>query len=537
MYKDLQTTIWDYIIIGTGIGGSTVGYSLASSGKKILYIEKGYSDISIKGKFPEPYLSSFNRLNAKDKELLKRAGRYTDELQDISITNYKQSFIPLLGQGVGGSSLLYGAALERFYPEDFQATTYFSNLKDSSTVDWPISYRDLEPYYKKAEKIFQVYGGCDPLRKESQNHDLQTPHYTPSGQRLAELWNSKNFHPYRLPVGHLPHAFSECPGCQAIVCSSNEKSDAASCCLRPSLAKENVHLIDDCEVLKLVADKLRVNEVIAKKKGELLNFKAKIVVLAAGALNTPALLFKSKSTNHTEGLGNSSGLVGKNLSRHFMDLYMIRMNPLEGVNYYEKELALNDFYFHRGEKYGTLQSLGNPPSVETALYEMYFEYYKSSSFLKKTYYQFVSLFGRPIIKNLFKNNLCLASIMDDVSYYDNCVSLASDEATIQIHYKIRNEGVRRLSEFRKLILNSLTPMSVQLHKQGENNQRLAHASGTCRMGTDSNKSVVDDKNRVHDLENLFIVDSSFFPSGSGINPALTIAANALRVGDFLLKYN
>jgi len=537
MHIDLQSTIWDYIIIGTGIGGSTIGYSLAQAGKKILYIEKGYSELSLKGKFPEPYLSSFDRLSSKDKELLKRAGRYTEELQDISIANHKHSFIPLLGQGAGGSSLLYGAALERFFPQDFQATTFFANMKDSSTVDWPISYQDLETYYKKAEKIFRVYGGVDPLRSESQNQELQTVEYTPSGQRLAELWASKNFHPYRLPVGHLPHSTSECPGCQAIVCLCNEKSDAAHCCLQPSLKMENVHLIDNCEVLKLNSDKTLVNEVLAKKNGELLKFKARIIILAAGALNTPALLFKSRSRNHPEGLGNSSGLVGKNLSRHFMDLYMIRMDPLEGVNYYEKELALNDFYFYRGEKYGTLQSLGNPPSIETALYEMYFEFYKSSSFYKKAYYNLVSNFGRTIIKNLFKNNLCLASIMDDVSYHDNCVTLSSDESTIQINYKIRSEGNRRLNEFRKLILKSLTPMSVQLHKQGENNQRLAHASGTCRMGINRNKSVVDKNNRVHDLENLFILDSSFFPSGAGINPALTIAANALSVGDFLLKYS
>lgn len=461
MHKDLQSTIWDYIIIGTGIGGSTIGYSLAQAGKKILYIEKGYSVLSLKGKFPEPYLSSFDRLSSKDKELLKRAGRYTEELHDISIANHKHSFIPLLGQGAGGSSLLYGAALERFFPQDFQATTFFANMKDSSTVDWPISYQDLETYYKKAEKIFRVYGGVDPLRSESQNQELQTVEYTPSGQRLAELWASKNFHPYRLPVGHLPHSTSECPGCQAIVCLCNEKSDAAHCCLQPSLKMENVHLIDNCEVLKLNSDKTLVNEVLAKKNGELLKFKARIIILAAGALNTP----------------------------------------------------------------------------ETALYEMYFEFYKSSSFYKKAYYNLVSNFGRTIIKNLFKNNLCLASIMDDVTYHDNCVTLSSDESTIQINYKIRSEGNRRLNEFRKLILKSLTPMSVQLHKQGENNQRLAHASGTCRMGINRNKSVVDKNNRVHDLENLFILDSSFFPSGAGINPALTIAANALRVGDFLLKYS
>lgn len=538
---DLQETYWDYIIVGTGIGGATLGYGLAGLNKKILYLEKGLSESNqnlplIKGQFPEDQLSSFEKLTTQDLEILKRAGRFTQTVTDTSHSHNPQTFVPLLGEGAGGSSQLYGAAMERFFPEDFQATKFFGNLKDSSTVDWPLGYSDYTKYYEKAELIYQVMGSTDPLRKAFQNSQFNHTKLTVSGQKVFDIWSKNGLHPYRLPVGHVPHDSSTCKGCQAFICAAAEKSDAAQMCLYPSLKYENVHLLDNCEVQFLKASATKVTEVIAKRQNQTLSFKGDKIILAAGALNTPKLLLQSKSDLWPNGLANHSKQVGKNLSRHFMDLYMLKIHPKDGgIDYHEKELALNDFYIVNGEKYGTVQSLGNPPAVSTALFEMHSEYATSSKLWKKMYYQMVSRFAKPVMRHLFQNSLCIAAIMDDVSYEDNHVYLSSDAKSLQFQYKIRPEGHKRLSEFRKLISQSFNPHKPDLHKQGENNQRLAHASGTCRMGNRRESSVVDQFNRAHDIENLYIVDSSFFPSGSGTNPALTIAANALRVAEHLSK--
>lgn len=530
MDKELQNTLWDYIIIGTGVGGSTLGYALAKKGKKILFIEKGASEDFIKGRFPESQLSSFDHFSESDLELLKKFGRYSDFVNEVSDKSIKR-FVPLLGQGLGGSSLIYGAALERFFPEDFKPTQFFSQYPNTSVVDWPISYPDMDSYYAQAEQLYNVIGSVDPLRKDYQNKNLVYTTLSKPGASLYEYCTKNGLHPYRLPVGHSAHHGSNCKGCQAFICETGEKSDAGKVCVLSAIDNENVFLIDCCEVKEINAVKDKIVSLKAFKNNKEYIFKAKNYVLAAGTLNTTKLLLSSKSEYWPTGLANRSGQVGRNLSRHFLDLYMIDINPLDDCDYFEKEIGLNDFYIYQGRKYGTIQSLGNPPGYKTALFEMHSELAMSHRAIDRWYLQLVKWIGRPIMESLFRNKLCIATIMDDVSYPENRLYLSESGGELMLTYQMHEEAKQRLAEFRKLILKNFRGLSPQLHKQGENNQRLGHATGTCRMGNDPKTSVLNKFNRAHDVENLFIVDASFFPSGSGINPALTIAANALRVAE------
>ena len=279
-----------------------------------------------------------------------------------------------------------------------------------------------------------------------------------------------------------------------------------------------------------------IEAVHCRKDGVEFTLSAPTVILAAGALHSPLLLMKSNDEQWPNGLGNNHDLVGRFLCRHYMDMFTVKKGPVEIAreDFNEKELAMNDFYFCGDEKLGTLQSLGNPPSGPTILSELLAELRALP--LPFAYWGLKLACMLPFTTRIVSqvvSGLNLAAVMEDLPYHDNRVMLAADGKTPAIRYTMREEGKARLKLFREKILEAFSEYKITLHAQGENNQRLAHATGTCRMGTDPQKSVVNEKNRVHGLANLYIVDASFFPSSSGINPSLTLAANALRVADHL----
>lgn len=528
-------THWDYIIVGTGIGGSTLGWQLARNGKKVLFLEKGRHSGLIRGRFPESEMQSFEQPTASDRERLVQFGRYSEDVVDET-TLTQRRFIPLLGQGAGGSTLLYGAALERFFPEDFEPERYFHSAAGASVQNWPISYNDLAPYYEMAESLYQVHGGADPLRSSYQSTKLLSADFTRDGLALAEKFRTYGLHPYRLPVGHKPDSLTTCLGCQALICSCDDKSDAGKIALTPAVLTPNGSLLSDCEVLRFDWKADQVTSVTVQYQSRIEKLKATTFILCAGVLNTTRILLRSTEQSRSRSLGNSSGLIGKNLCRHYMDLVMLHHPPRSASGRYEKEIGLNDFYFHGDMKLGTVQSLGNPPGFETMLHEMHSEFGHSHRLKDRVYYSIVKRLGRWPVEWLFKKRICLAMIMEDVSYEDNRLYLnAAGELALQ--YQIRESEQKRLTLFRRLVLSQFRALRPTLHKQGENNQRLAHASGTCRMGNDPRRSVVDRFNRLHDVANLYVIDASFFPSSAGINPALTIAANALRVADHLVHSN
>ncbi|MBX7230628.1 MAG: GMC family oxidoreductase [Bdellovibrionales bacterium] len=533
--NDLSKIFWDVIVIGTGISGGTIGYSLAKSGKLVLFLEKGLADLTpqpdlIRGSFPESHFKNNLVVGSEEKEILTKSLRCTEVISDLSL-NKNIDFIPFLGQGAGGSSSIYGAAMERFFPADFEVLNHISDVPNSTVVNWPINYFDLEPYYTQAEALYNVFGSPDPLRLPFQSASLAKAPLSPAGNVLFNHWTQKGYHPYRLPVAHKPHHISQCAGCQGTLCKTMEKIGSYEACVQPALKLFNAKIIDQCEVLGFIANSHHIDEVLCLKNKEQLKFKGKKIILAAGAIFTPALLLKSKSSIWPQGLANRSGLVGKNLCRHFLDLFIINLNPLKNKGYFEKELAINDFYFSNGTKLGTIQSLGNPPEFKPVIHEMHYEI-PYHNYMHRLQFNFIRFFGKRIYENIMKTSLCLAGIMEDFSYAENQVGLTSSEK-IFIKYQLTNEARNRLKLFRALAKKSLKPYKVKIHPQGENNQRLAHASGTCRMGINPEKSVVDSTNRAHDLDNLYIVDASFFPSSSGINPSLTLAANALRVAKYI----
>jgi len=253
--------------------------------------------------------------------------------------------------------------------------------------------------------------------------------------------------------------------------------------------------------------------------------KAKVVVLAAGGLATPVLLLNSRSGDWPRGVANSSDMVGRNLMRHLLDPIMIWPQPDSTITAANKEIGLNDFYFHQGQKYGTVQSFGAIPPME---------WLTNRPGPQAKALRLMSPAVRRIYERFFTGGLILAAMMEDLPYLDNRVMLsdrpsADGRQRMRIQYRLHANEIERHAAFLRLFKQILEPFRTRALGSGKDNSNVGHVCGTCRFGTDPKTSVLDPQNRAHDVENLYVVDTSFFPSSAGLNPSLTVAANALRV--------
>lgn len=523
-----EETLWDVIVVGTGIGGSTLGHALAAAGQRVLFVEKG----------PMMHGPSAPRRTA--------GGTGWWPHQVVAETGLgKLSFRLPIGCISGGSSAFFAAALERFAPADFTPRANFPHEHDSSLPErWPISYSELEPYYKRAEKLYRVRGTQDPLHGGAPSSLLAPPDPSARDSHLHESFTSLGLHPYRVHVGceFLPG----CDGCPAAPCRRSCRRDAASTCLVPAIEDFGAKLLPECEATRIVADSDTVHEIECRTASGMLRLRARHFVLAAGAFMTPALLVRSRNEYWPRGLANHSDLVGRNLMFHAGDFFAVRpLRNLSGTGP-QKSMALNDFYHAGDAKLGTFQSLGVRMEVGQIM-----QYLRTTADYNPAWWSklFAShpawwrKISSPVVRMVallafhllrFRHAAIWVSIIEDLPYTENRVMPdPADPSSIRIHYKYSLELKGRVMQFRRRLRQALGRHRVITLTRGHE-INYPHASGTCRFGDDPASSVLDRNNRVHGLNNLFVVDASFFPSSAGTNPSLTIAANALRVSDIML---
>lgn len=524
---------WDDIIVGTGMGGATIGHALAKAGRRVLFLEKGEDYItnpqSLKGDFLEALAGS-----SRSDQAYQNAGRAHLEIWD---TLKQRALRPLLGSGTGGSTALYGMVMERFWPHDFEPKRYHPNAEaDCSLPDrWPVSFTEMEPYYEQAEGLYGVTSSWpDPLRPEQKFNYRPSPPLGEKPLRLYKFLQRRGNHPYLSPLAL--DFVSGCQFCQSFLCDKNCKNDAVKVCLQPAIKNHGAALVARCEVFRLEADERRVNKVVVRDDGRTFTLSGKNVILAAGALMTPLLLLRSSSNCWPQGLANRSGLVGRNLMRHYIDLLAVFSRSAFSKNYNLKELALNDFYVVKGEKFGSIGSFGHMPPAFMAVDDIQSDLeYKHSPFL--SVFKTLRPLTQALLSRLFAQAGFAALILEDLPYPDNRVAWGGggEAEKISVEYRVRPSERERIRRFRSMAQRAYSPNPTMLLAQADNLKFLAHACGTCRFGEDPRQSVLNKFNCSHDLENLYIVDSSFFPSSGGTNPALTIAANALRVADHLIS--
>ena len=531
--REAEHIVWDVIVVGTGMGGGMLGYSLARSGRKVLFVEKGRSTLpgapgTIRSAMPEAAEPRAGRSAQTYYDALARGGRSTDEIEDIS-GRFSRRSVPFLGSGTGGSSALYGMVCERFFVRDFTPRQNFRDPGDSTVPEaWPLTYDQMRPWYAAAEKLLGVRGQPDPLRPEAAEVGLPAaPPFSAANQPLVDYLAGRGLHPYHLPMAC--DYTDGCTTCESYLCSQSCKNDSARNCVLPAVAEHGAQLLPECRAVRLDADRTQVRQVICEHRGGTLALKAKVVVLAAGALATPMLLLNSRSGDWPRGLANGSDWVGRNLMRHLLDLIEIWQPDRKITTPNVKEIGLNDFYFWEGQKCGTVQSNSAIPPLELLT---------NNPGWPARALRLMSPVVRPVYERFFNGGLVLTLIMEDLPYLDNRV-LPSDRPSadgrqrLQIQYRLHPSEIERRAVFLRQVKEVLKPFRKITLRGAENNVALAHVCGTCRFGTDPKTSVLDPQNRAHQVDNLYVVDGSFFPSSAGLNPSLTIAANALRVAAHL----
>jgi choline dehydrogenase-like flavoprotein len=514
-----MTERYDVIIIGTGAGGGTLAHTLAPSGKKILLLERG------------DFLPREPQNWDPDPVFIK--GRYISE--DTWYDADDKPFQPQVHYFVGGATKLYGAALYRLRPQDFGELKHIDGVSPA----WPLSYDDFEPWYSKAEGLYQVHGrhGDDPTEGAwSAQYPSPPVSHEPRIQQLSDELTAAGYHPYHAPCGIMldesHRAMStciRCTWCDGYPCLVHAKSDAESIAVRPILKQPNVTLLVNADVQKLETDATgrTVTGVVVSREGTQERYEADIVALSAGAANSAKILLASANEQHPNGLANGSDQVGRNYMFHNCKAVVaLAKEPNDTV--FQKTLAINDFYFGTEDDdwpAGQIQMIGK----------------SNAEAMKGEEPMLTKLAPHWSLEETARHAVDLWLTTEDVPDPDNRVTLDGDD-NVHLAYRSNNdeESDRLYHEMKRMLnhvgiadhhvlsKNFYMHMSVPI-------AGVAHQAGTARFGHDPATSVLDEQCKAHELDNLYVIDTSFFPSIGAVNPALTAIANAMRVGEHLAE--
>jgi choline dehydrogenase-like flavoprotein len=485
----------DVLIIGSGMGGATLAAGLAPSGAEILILERG-------GPVPGGPAT-------RDARAVYQEGRFRppESWRDAD----GRSFNPGNFYYVGGNSKFYGAVLIRLRREDFAAMEHSGGV----SPPWPFAYEELEPWYTAAERLYRVRGttGEDPTEPP---RSAPYPHPPvpdePAIAAVRERLRGVGLHPFSLPLGididtWLAHGRT---GWDGFPDTRSGKMDAETCALAVALEHPNVRLETGTRATRLRAGpRGRIAGVEVERAGRRETVTAGLVVLAAGAVNSAALLLRSADAAYPAGIANRSDMVG----RHFMNhncTALLAIDPrFTNDSIYQKTLGLNDFYLGDGKGGGPLGNVQLLGRVTGAILK---------SQLRRVPEALLQLLSRHAVDWYLMS--------EDLPDPQSRVRV--DGATIVLDWRRSNMAAhaRLVATVKERMRAAGFPL---LLTRAFDRRTPSHQCGTVRMGTDPSSSALDPFCRAHDHPNLFVVDAGFMPSSAAVNPALTIAAQALRV--------
>jgi choline dehydrogenase-like flavoprotein len=510
---------FDVIIVGSGAGGGTLARQLAPSGKSILILERG--------------------------DWLKREAENWDATAVFVQNRYispetwydrdGRPFQPQVHYFVGGATKMFGAALYRLRKEDFGELRHHDGLSPA----WPISYDELEPYYARAERMYHVHGlrGRDPTEPPASGpYPCPPVSNEPRIQQLSDNLTAAGYHPFPAPCAVMLDeqnmAYSTCIRCQTcdgFPCLVHAKSDAETVAVRPALEFPNVTLLRNAKALKLEtnASGTTVTEVVADVAGQREVFRGDIVVVSCGAANSAKLLLMSANDKHPRGLANGSDQVGRNYMFHNSQAVLaVSLEPNPTI--FQKTIALNDFYFGMD---GFEYPMGNIQMIGKSLGPMY----RGEKPIE------TALLPMGLLDNLARHAVDFWLTTEDLPDPENRVTV-NQAGDLTLSYTPNNQVARqKLYDKLKSMLGQLGMhphhliprdiyMKTEIPLAG-----CAHQVGTCRFGADPKTSVLDVNCKAHQLDNLYVVDTSFFVSIGAVNPSLTAIANSIRVSEHLLQ--
>ena len=436
---------------------------------------------------------------------------------------------------VGGATKLYGAALYRLRPGDFGELQHVDGVSPA----WPLDYDDFEPWYTKAEQLYQVHGnsGEDPTEgHRSAPYPWPAVSHEPRIAEISEGLEKGGYHPFHAPCGILLDEADRprsncirCTWCDGYPCLVHAKSDAEVIAVRPVLDQDNITLVTGAEVMRLETDPTgrTVTGVVVSRNGNPEVYRGDIVALCAGAANSAKVLLNSATDAHPGGLANGSDQVGRNYMFHNC-LAVVALSKERNDTVFQKTLGINDFYFATKDydyPAGNIQMIGK----------------SNAEAMRGEKPKLTKLFPEWTLTDVARHAVDFWLTTEDLPLADNRVTVDGD-GNIRLFYQPTNnaEADQLYGELKKIMNH--TGMAEH-HVLGKNFYMdmsipvagCAHQAGTCRFGTDPATSVLDTNCKAHELDNLYVVDTSFFPSIGAVNPALTAIANALRVGDHLTQ--
>jgi len=494
---------YDVIIIGSGAGGGTLAQALSGTGARTLILERG--------DFVPREEDNWNP------EAVWKHLRY--RISEHWLDENGREFRPYTHYCVGGNTKFWGSVLYRLRREDFEEVEH----ADGVSPAWPITYDALEPYYERAERLYHVRGqhGVDPTEVARGPFPYDAvPHAAAMEGIVCDL-RKLGLHPSPLPLGLLRPGEADgcvlCNTCNSFPCKVGAKSDAEVCCVRHALLQPNVTLWTRAYARRLITNCCgrKVEAVDVERDGETLRVEAPLVVVSCGAVNSAALLLRSANDKHPDGLANSSGLVGRRYMAHLATM-MQGFHPFKrNETVFQKTVAINDYYLRGTDDMpyplGQIQSQGRTHGV-----------------MAQTVVPWIPLWA---YEAWVARGVDWLAISEDLPRDENRVTIAAD-GRVRLHYRPNNVAShQRLVTEMKRILRRLGFWVVVAHSHKEKN--TTHQCGTLCFGADPRTSVLDPFCRAHDIDNLFVVDASFFPSSAAVNPGLTIAAQALRVADHI----
>lgn len=513
---------FDIIVIGSGPGGATLVQRLAASGKRIALLERGdYLPRSVDNWSPKAV--------------------FIDNLYQAKETWYNKDgkpFHPGLHYFVGGNSKMYGAALFRLRERDFEVIRH----ADGDSPEWPLKYDVFEPYYAQAEQLFHVHGqrGEDPSAPPASTPYPYPPlAHEPRMQQLCDTFARAGLHPFHMPIGILldevdgkatPGSIGfRNPYFDGYPSPLNCKADSQVICVDPTLAAHaNVTLLTNTRVdtLTTSADGRTVTAVNATRDGRREQYSADIVVTACGALSSALLLLRSRNNQHPNGLANGSDQVGRNYMRHNQSVLMaVSREPNDTV--FQKTVALSDFYFGSDDwnyPLGLIQMTGksHADTIRGEALPSWLEWLPDMPF-----------------EELARHSLDFWLSSEDLPRPENRIRYDGERVVLELtpnnmqahhHLKQKLEHLLDADKVHPHLLERNLYLGKGIAEAG-----TAHQAGTARFGTDPQTSVLDLNCKAHELDNLYVVDASFFVSIGAVNPTLTIIANALRVADHIAE--
>jgi choline dehydrogenase-like flavoprotein len=512
-----MTDHYDVVIIGSGAGGGTLTYTLAQSGKRILLLERG--------EFLPREMDNWD----PDPVFIK--GKYISK--DTWFDGEGKPFQPQVHYNVGGATKMYGAALYRLRPGDFGELHHIDGVSPA----WPLTYDDFEPWYTQAEWLYQVHAnaGEDPTEgHHSKPYPWPAVSHEGRIQQISDELEKGGYHPFHAPCGVLldeanraRSACIRCSWCDGYPCLVHAKADAEVIAVRPALDRPNVTLLTGAEVIRLETDDAgrSVTGVTVARDGETETYSGDVVIVSAGAANSAKLLLKSANDHHPRGLANGSDQVGRNYMFHNCKAVVaLAKEPNDTV--FQKTVGVNDFYFGApGFEWpvGNIQMIGK----------------SNAEAMKGEEPKLTKLAPHFSLSEVASHAVDFWLTTEDLPLATNRVTVDKD-GNVHLAYKSTNdrEADRLYEELKKLlnhvgladhhVLSKNFYMHMDVSTAG-----VAHQAGTCRFGSDPATSVLDVNCKAHELDNLYVVDTSFFPSIGAVNPALTAMANALRVGAHL----